>query len=124
VAQAPRRIVALLPGSQSGFRVRFEAFRAKLKELGYVEGNNLFIDARFADNRMGLLDDLARQLVALNPAVILTGSSAGVIACMKATSQILIVFGTAGNPVEQGFFCEPAAAGRQCDRSDGAYGGR
>jgi putative ABC transport system substrate-binding protein len=106
IAQAPasaRRVGALFPGSQSGFRTRFEALRAKLKELGYVEGSNLLIEARFADNRMELLDDYARQLVALNPAVILTGSSAGVIACMKATSRIPIVFGTAGNPVEQGF---------------------
>lgn len=106
LAQAPnptRRIAVLLPGTQSGYRSRFEAFRAELKKLGYVEGRDILIEARWAENKTEMLASLAAEMVALGPAVILTGSSAGVIACKKATSTIPIVFASAGSPVEQGF---------------------
>lgn len=102
-SKAIRRIALVHPGTQAGFRRDFDAFRAALKELGHVEGKDISIEVRWAEGRTERLDSLAAEAVALNPAVILTGSSAGVAACKKATSSIPIVFTTAGDPVEQGF---------------------
>jgi len=106
LAQAPRpfrRIAVLLPGTEAGFRSRFDAFRGELKNLGYVEGRDILIDVRWADDRTERLVSLAAEVVSHNPAVILTAGSAAVAACQKATSTIPIVFATAGIPVEQGF---------------------
>lgn len=99
----PRRIGFVHPGIQAGYRSYFDIFRTALKELGYVEGKDIAIDVRWADGRIDRLDALAAEIVALNPSVIVTGSSAGVTACKKATSSIPIVFTTAGSPVERGF---------------------
>ncbi|MEK6243916.1 MAG: ABC transporter substrate-binding protein [Pseudomonadota bacterium] len=109
--KVPRRIAVLFPGTQSGYRSRFEAFRSELKKLGYVEGRDNLIEARWAEDRTDQLAALAAELVALGPAVIVTASSAGVIACKKATSVIPIVFATAGTPVEQGFVASLARPG-------------
>ncbi len=103
--------MALLPGTQFGYRSRFEAFRTVLRERGHVEGRDILIEARWADDRTERLPALAAELVALGPAVILTASSAGVAACRRATSTIPIVFATAGNPVEQGFVASLARPG-------------
>jgi putative ABC transport system substrate-binding protein len=101
--KSPRRIAVLLPGRQAGLQSRLDAFRAELKTLGHIEGRDILIDARWAEDKTETLASLAAELVALGPAVIITASSAGVAACKKATSTIPIVFATAGNPVEQGF---------------------
>lgn len=101
--KAPRRIAVLLPGTPSSYKELFGAFQAEMKRLGYVEGRDVTYDVRWAENRTQRLAPLAAELVADGPAVILTASSAGVAAAKKATSTIPIVFGTAGQPVEQGF---------------------
>lgn len=99
---ARRRIAVLLPGTHAAYESRLEVFRAELKRLGHVEGRDIQLEVRFAEGRNERLESLAAQLVSLGPAVILTSSSAGVIACKKATDSIPIVFATAGAPVEQG----------------------
>ena len=81
----------------------FEAFRSALIGLGYVDGRDITMDVRWADNKADRFQPLAAELAGTNPDVILTASSAGVIACRKATSTIPIVFATAFNPIEQGF---------------------
>jgi putative ABC transport system substrate-binding protein len=78
-------------------------FRAELKERGHVESRSIAIHTFFAEGRPERLSALAAQAVALKPAVIVTGTSAGVAACRNATSSIPIVFATVFNPVEQGF---------------------
>lgn len=106
LAQTPkavRRVGALLPGTPEGYRSRFEAFRAELRKLGHHEGRDIWIESRWAEDRTSRLPSLAAELVALGPVVILTGTSAGVAACKKATATIPIVFATARKPVEQGF---------------------
>ena len=102
-AKAPRRIAVLLPGTEAGFRTRLQVFRAALKELGYVEGRDLSIEVRWADNRTERFASLAAELAASNPALIVTASSEGVAACKQATSSIPIVFAAATFVVEQGF---------------------
>ena len=109
--KSPQRVAVLLPGTPSAFRSRFDAFRAGLTNLGHVEGRDLLIEARWAEGRTDRLAPLAAELAVLGPAVILTSTSAGVIACKKATSAIPIVFATAGSPVEQGFVASLARPG-------------
>jgi len=105
-AQSPkavRRIAVLLPGTHAGYRSRIDAFHAELKRLGYVEGSDISIEQRWANDRTETLESLAAEIVSHNPAVILTGTSAGIAACKKATSTIPIVFASGASPVEHGF---------------------
>jgi putative tryptophan/tyrosine transport system substrate-binding protein len=81
----------------------FGAFRAGMRELGYVEGNNLVIEWRFADGKPELLARLAAELVQLNVDVIVTAASQPTGAAQKATATIPIVIGSAGDPVASGF---------------------
>jgi putative ABC transport system substrate-binding protein len=78
------------------------AFRAGLADLGYVEGRNLEIIFRWADNKVDQLPVLASELVGLKPEVIFsTGGPPTVRAVRAATSTIPIVFVT-GDPVTEG----------------------
>jgi putative ABC transport system substrate-binding protein len=101
--KAPRRIVFLHPGKEDGGSALFQVFRSELKKLGYMEGRDISIEDYWADGKPERLTSLAAEMVARNPAVIVTQSSAGVAALKKATSSIPIVFATAASPVEQGF---------------------
>lgn len=98
-----RRIAFLHAGSERANRATFGAFTATLKELGYAEGRELIIDARWGEGKLDRLPELAAELVALKPEVIVTATSAALAACANATRTIPIVFATASNPVEQGF---------------------
>lgn len=104
-------MASLLPGTPSAYQTRFDAFRAELKSRGQIEGRDIVVDARWADERIERLPRLAAEMVAQSPAVIFTATSAGVSACMRATSKIPIVFATAGNPVEQKFIVSLARPG-------------
>ncbi len=72
--KAPRRIGWLMPGAADSFKLVAEAFAAKLKELGYVEGRDYVIEKRMSEGRLETLAPLARELVALKPDVLLTAS--------------------------------------------------
>ena len=73
-----------------------------MRELGYVEGRNLVIEYRFADNDVTRLAGLATELARLNPDVLVTTADPGALAFQKATSAIPIVFSTAGDPIGLG----------------------
>src|SRR6185503_1101991 len=82
-AQQPARILRigiLIPSSASSFSVRVEAFRQRLRELGYVEGKNLFIESRYAEGKLERLPDLAAELVRLDVDVIVTAANSGILA--------------------------------------------
>ena len=81
----------------------FGAFSNGMRELGYVEGKNLVIEWRFADNKYERLPDLAADLVRLKVDVIVTAGPAATSAAQKATTTIPIVFGGANDPVGSGF---------------------
>ena len=103
VQKTQYRVAYLSTSTPSVHRQRLDAFRAALKELGYVEGKNLQLDVRWGEGNMDKLSGLVMELVGLNPHVIVTHGSSGVVACRNGTSMIPIVFASAGDPVEQGF---------------------
>jgi putative ABC transport system substrate-binding protein len=87
-----RRIGVLSPGSPFVPADVFEAFRQGLAEVGYVEGQNLRIDWRFAAGHGEHLPELARQLLQLNVDVIVTVNTPAVAAAKSVTTTIPIVF--------------------------------
>jgi putative tryptophan/tyrosine transport system substrate-binding protein len=74
-----------------------------LHTLGYIEGQNLVIERRFAEGRMDRLQALARELVLMRVDVILAVSEEATAAAKEATTAIPIVMGFGSNPVERGF---------------------
>jgi len=95
------RIGVLYPGFSPGGRI-LPALRARLAELGYVEGQNLTFDVRFAEGDATQLPLLATDLVRLAPAIIVTVGSAATIAAKHATPTIPIVMATSLDPVRDG----------------------
>ncbi|MBI3371493.1 MAG: ABC transporter substrate-binding protein [Betaproteobacteria bacterium] len=81
----------------------FDHFLRGLRELGYVEGKNLSVEWRFADNALERLPALAAELVALKPDALVSMANAGPLALQQATSTIPIVMTSpSGDPVASG----------------------
>jgi putative ABC transport system substrate-binding protein len=91
VAAGPRLIGILSPLSMASAARNIEALRSGLRDLGYVEGREFAIEARFADGAVDRLAVLVAELIALRPAVIVAGALPAVLAARKATGTIPIV---------------------------------
>jgi putative tryptophan/tyrosine transport system substrate-binding protein len=96
------RIGFLGPSSLSTHANRVEAFRAGLRELGYVEGKNIRIEYRWADGKYERLPDLAGELVGLRVDVLVTFGTSGAIAAKQTTLTIPIVMAGTGDAVATG----------------------
>jgi putative ABC transport system substrate-binding protein len=105
------RIGYLGPVSPSAGARLLESFRQGLRELGYVEGQNISIDYRWAEGRPDQFPVLAAELTRLKVDVIVTYSNASVAALQRATQTIPIVFANAGDPVASGFAASLARPG-------------
>jgi putative ABC transport system substrate-binding protein len=82
---------------------RVAAFRQGLRDTGFVEGQNVIIEYRSADGRVGPVPALAADLVRRNVAVIVAiGGDIGPLAAKATTSTIPIVFATGGDPITDG----------------------
>ena len=79
-----------------------QRFSAALRELGYVEGRNVTYDVRAAGADAGRLPDLARELIAGKPDVIVSATATAGRALMNATKEIPIVLALIGDPVGLG----------------------
>jgi len=88
--------------SAAGAKIRVEALRAGLRELGYVEGKNLSIEFRWADDKYERLPALMAELIGLKVDVIVTHSTPGTRAARQATPTIPIVMAVAGDAVLAG----------------------
>ncbi len=105
-AQQPRNLprVGVLSGVSPAFASPYiEVGRQALRDLGYVEGQNIAIEYRFADGRGDRLGELAVELVRLKPDVIVVVGDRAVDAVKHATSTIPIIMVSAGDPVRSGF---------------------
>ena len=105
------RIGFLGAASALGIASRLEAFRAGLRDLGYVEGRNIFVDFRWAEGDYGRLPGLAAELVQLKVDVIVTAGTPGVRAAKQATATIPIVMAASGDAVANGLVTNLARPG-------------
>jgi putative ABC transport system substrate-binding protein len=95
-----RSLGLLLPGLPEASMGK--ATRDRLRELGYTEGRDILLQARWADGKMERLDELAVELARLQLDAIIAYTTPGAIAARKATTTIPIVFLFVGDPVGAG----------------------
>jgi putative tryptophan/tyrosine transport system substrate-binding protein len=88
-----------------------EAFRLGLRELGYVEGQNILIEYRYAEGKQNRLPDLAADLVRLKVDIIVAQSTETVLAAKSATSTIPIVMTNSADPIGSGLVASLARPG-------------
>jgi ABC-type uncharacterized transport system substrate-binding protein len=105
------RIGYLAAVSPSAVAARTEAFRQGLWELGYVEGKNIIIEWRFAEEKLDRLPALATELVRLKVDIIVTAGRISTRGAKEATSTIPIVMTQDSDPVANGFVASLARPG-------------
>jgi putative ABC transport system substrate-binding protein len=113
-AQQPTKIprIGYLTGAPlSSISARTEAFRQGLRELGYVEGKNIVIEWRSAEEKLDRFPALAAELLRLKVDIIVTAGSAGTRAVKEATTTIPIVMAQDPDPVGSGFVASLARPG-------------
>src|SRR3974390_1814538 len=96
-------LIGVLEGaSEVTMATRHDALRAKLRELGYVDGVNIKFEYRYADGVLDRLPALAAELIRLQPRLIVSAPLPANMAVSKATSTIPIVMATGADPVSFG----------------------
>jgi putative ABC transport system substrate-binding protein len=100
-ASTVRRIGFLLPGvaRTTAVRGQLEAFRQGLKEYGWVEGQNISFEYRFADGKEDTLPGIAAELVQSRPDVIVAEGTPAIQAAKTVTQTVPIVMATSSDPV-------------------------
>ena len=95
-------VVGLLNASSASTALVLAVFREGLRDAGYIEGQNVVIEAQWADGHYDRLPVLAAELVHRPAAIIVASSLPSVFAAKAATSTIPIVFISSGDPVQLG----------------------
>ena len=110
--QAGMPVIGFLhPTSLEAFADNLRGFRQGLKETGYVEGENVTVEYRWANGQLARLPELAADLVRRRVAVIATASPPAAFAAKEASATIPIVFGMAQDPVRLGLVASLARPG-------------
>lgn len=123
------RVGFVAAGTASSSDSSFDAFRQGLRQLGYVEGSNVVIEARLVDGRLERLPELAAELIRLKVDVLVAGSPAAAAAAKQASTTLPIVFAGVGDPVASGIVSSLARPGGNITGtavgvSDPAFGGK
>jgi putative ABC transport system substrate-binding protein len=90
------RLGYLSPGSATAVSRFIESFRQRLRELGWVEGQNIAVEYRFAEGQFDRLPDLAAELVRLKADVVVAIPTHAAVAAKNATATIPIVMANVG----------------------------
>jgi len=99
------------PGGASLAPIRLEPLRQGLRELGYVEGRNLVLEARWGEGQAERLPGLVTELVNAKVDVIVTAAATAARAARDATTTVPIVMVDPGDPVGAGLVASLARPG-------------
>jgi putative tryptophan/tyrosine transport system substrate-binding protein len=105
------RIGFLDVGDAHSSAVRLEPFWQEIRRLGWIEGKNINIDYRFAEDNNDRTPQLAAELIGLKPDVIVCASTGVALAARKATTTIPIVMASSADPVGAGLVASLAKPG-------------
>jgi putative ABC transport system substrate-binding protein len=97
--------------TQSAVESRLKRFRAGLRDLGYVEDKDIFIDFRWAEGRYARLEEFAAELIRLGVDVLVTHGTPGTQAAKRATTTVPIVMLASGDAVATGIVASLARPG-------------
>lgn len=103
--------IGVLFGGGSGPSADIEAFRRGLRQRGYIEGQNIGVEYRFAGGEVAQLGRLAAELAGLKVDVIVAPSTPTALAAKRATSTIPIVFAVVADPLGAGLIANLARPG-------------
>jgi len=104
--------IGFLDGSTaSGMAVLVDAFRQEVSKLGWVEGKNIAIEYRFAEQKPDRLPELASELVRRNVDLIVVSSGPAALAVKSATTTIPVVMANAADPMGEGIIASLARPG-------------
>ena len=105
------RIGFLDTSTASGSAVLWDAFRQEMRKLGWIEGKNIAIEYRFAEQKSERLPELAADLVRLKVGLIVVSGTPPALAAKNATTAIPIVMANVADPVGQGLVASLARPG-------------
>jgi putative tryptophan/tyrosine transport system substrate-binding protein len=105
------RVVLFYPGATSYLAPLKESFLSGLKEVGLTIGTDVVIDYRGGEGQIDRYPEIAKDIVALTPDVIVTASTPAIEAVMRETKKIPIVMAAAGDPVGSGLVSSLARPG-------------
>ena len=116
------RVGFVHPESPSARLRGLDGFWQRLRELGWVEGQNLVIEARWADGRIDRLTPLMSEMIERKVDVLVTLGTAAAVAAKNATSTIPIVVAAMGNPIATGLAATLAHPGGNLTGLSTGYG--
>ena len=112
-AQTPKTVrrIGVLSYSTRPTPAELQEINAPLRELGWVEGQNLTVERRNANGRVELMQPFAEELVRLKVEIIVTNGTIATVAAKNATTSIPIVMSNSGDPVRAGLVASLARPG-------------